>query len=247
MVDQVKIISARRAYEFHVDALRLTTLSIAGVPDAIQKHFHFQTLEVATPRPTFGPVQTTMPPGLVYTLGSVQTSDGPFAAIRFMHFEPQRIIIDVAGPSCAIDRVYEQLQGLLEGVRALDGSPAIGEPIRALDYSEISIRLSFDIEKLISEPLLASAQRMLANDKNDKVIPATIVLQAANPHNDIVEPTWGQAILQIRAGSKMGERVYFCNADLPTEKNIAWLEDLDRELGHDRESSCEARPPKKSD
>ena len=103
--------------------------------------------------------------------------------------------------------------------------------MRILDESEISARLNFDIGRLVSEPFSAFVQHTLTNNENDVVIPSTIMLQAVKSSDEIAQPIWGQVVLQIRAGSKIGEKVYFCNAEFSTDWVLAWLEDLDKELG----------------
>lgn len=216
---------------FPLDSIRLTTLSTAEIPSTIQQHFDFQAAGITTPPETFGEVPATMPPGLVFNLGSIQSSEGVPTPIRFMHFERQRIVIDVAGPSSTIDRIFEQLLSLLNEVPVPDGSPVIGEPIDTIDYSEISARLSFDIEDLFSEPLLAAAQSaFVGNQEGIKALPVSITIQITEPSTAIEQPATGQQ-MQIRAGTRPDERTYFSVVGSTTDNNLAWLEALDRRLG----------------
>jgi hypothetical protein len=46
--------------------------------------------------------------------------------------------------------VFDQLQQVLQPVKAPDGQPVLGEPIRTLDYSELSAQLDVDPEAFLS-------------------------------------------------------------------------------------------------
>lgn len=231
MIERTTIITARRAYLFPVDAIRLTTLSTAGTPDVIQQYFGFKAAAIGTPQATFGEVPVTMPPGLVFNLGSVQSSEGVPTPIRFIHFEPQRVVIDVAGPSSVIDEVYEQLRNLLSGVRTSDGSPVIGDPTDSTDYSEITARLGFAFSELVNESVLAVARQMFVSDEEGvEALPTTLMFHVGDPSLAVDEPGRGQA-LQLRVGTRVDERMYFSVVGLPTDENLAWLEALDQRLG----------------
>lgn len=237
MVEQTRFISARRAYEYAPDDLRLTVLMAAGVNQQIVEFFSFQVAQAATPAPMFGPVPNTLPPGLVFDFGSTQTGEGLPAPLRFLHFEPQRIVIDVAGPSSAIDWTYNRLLDMSADLRAPDGSPAIGEPKRVLDYSEITARFSFGLEKLISEPLRAAAQRTFAGeDKEQKVVPVSVKFRAAKPSDRIIPSEIGAAgmsrgqIIEVRGDTRLEEGIYFSATNLPTDEHLAWIEVLDQQL-----------------
>jgi hypothetical protein len=230
MVDRVKILVARRAYQFALDELRLTSLSVGDVPAQIQEHFEFRNANIATPPATFADVPATIPPGLVFNVGALRSSDGALTPIRFMHFEPQRIVIDLAGRSAAIDEAYEQLKDLLSEVKAPDGSPAIGEPRGTLDYSEISARLNPHFTGLIDERLSDAAKQTFAEEEGAEVVPVGMVLRIATPSTVIDQPNYGQAIIQVRAGTRADERIYFSSTDLTSEANLAWLEHLDKAM-----------------
>lgn len=75
MPQDIKLIASRRAYEFPPDALRLTMLSLAPIVQRLQEIFAFQFAQVGTPSPTFGPVAQTLPPGLVFTMGTFASED----------------------------------------------------------------------------------------------------------------------------------------------------------------------------
>jgi hypothetical protein len=234
-MEQLKILTARRAYEFRPDDLRLSVLSVVQVHQQIQQLFSFQVAAVGTPQQTFGPVPNTMPPGLVLDFGATQTPENIPTPMRFLHFEPQRIVIDVAGPSSAIDWTYEQLQRVLTAMQAPDGSPVLGEPERVREYSEISVHLGFGFEKLVGGPVFELAQKTFAEDHRE-VLPMGVKFDAVDPDNK-VEPgriglhsySRGNSI-ELRAGTRPEDKVFLSVAELPTDQHIAWLESLEREV-----------------
>src|SRR5947209_3127631 len=110
MLEQIKLLSSRRAYEFRPDDLRLSVLSVKPVQEQITQLFQFQTSIMGTPMATFGDVPVTYPPGFVFDMGVWISQNKQVIPIRFLHFEQRRIVIDVAGPSFAITAIFDQLQ-----------------------------------------------------------------------------------------------------------------------------------------
>jgi len=208
-------------------------LTLSDVADSIQTHFGFRAGTITTPPETMGPVPETMPPGLAFHLGSVRPTEGAEVQIRFLHFEPQRIVIDVAGPSSVLDDVYGQLLGIVKDLRAPDGSPVIGEPVQVVNYSEISARLDFRMSDLMDRSVLEIAQRAFSGLKDgDEVFPVTLGVHVGDPSTKVIgQPLAGYAALQVRAGTRMEERIYFSPANVTTDDNVAWLEALDQRLG----------------
>ena len=235
MIEQIKILVSRRAYEFRPDDLRLTVLTTAEVSQQIQDHFSFQVLQVATPLQTFGPIPITMPPGLVFDYGTTQTPEYEPAPIRFLHFEPQRIVVDVAGPSSAIDWTFERLRLILEDVRAPDGSPAIGEPASIKEYSEISARYSFGIEDVIGGPLLDLASETFGGEELT-VMPLGIKFGAVDPSAAVHPSEIGSmafsrgSFVELRAGTTPEDKTFFSAAELTTDEHRSWLEALDQRM-----------------
>src|SRR5581483_2971695 len=109
MLAQVKILTSRRAYEFSPDALRLSSVSIQPVQYQIQQLFNFQSSAIGTPMATFGEVPSTFPPGIVFNIGVWIHQEEHIVPIRFLHFEQNRIVIDVVGPTIAIDDIADRL------------------------------------------------------------------------------------------------------------------------------------------
>jgi hypothetical protein len=228
-MEHARVLTARRAYEFEPDDLRLSVLSAPQAQQQIGQLFNFQVVQIGTPMPTFGPIPATIPPGAVFNYGGALTSEGE-VPIRFLHIEPNRIVLDVAGGVSAIEQVYDQLQEALSQIHDLDGSPVVGKPISQSDYSEISKKMRFDAEKLLIEPLRRLVQETFSEKEDLRVAPATInfiVVGSAQPLKDLSQ---GPS-LQVRAGTRLEDRVFLSTAFLNADEHIAWLEALDAELG----------------
>jgi hypothetical protein len=183
--------------------------------------------------PTFGAVHSTIPPGVVFDYGSTQTPEGTPTPFRFLHFEPERIVIDVAGPSSAIDWAFEHLQTVLAEIQAPDGSPIIGDPERVREYSQISVHYDFGFEKLVSGPLVELAREGLGKG-GGSVLPLGLKFQPIEP-DVVVSPgeighdsfSRGNSI-ELRAGTRLEDRTYLSIAEMPTDSHIVWLETLEQ-------------------
>lgn len=232
----MKLISSRRAYEFRMDDLRLTILSLPAVQESVKKLFGFSGVEVGSPAPTFGPVQPTLPPGLVYYTGAWVSDDKQLVPIRMLTFEPRRIVIDVVGPSWTIDPLFVLLRKSLQSLIAPDGSPAIGEPERTRDFSEISISFPLDPLALIapSAKEIFSHATLAADDRAGAVVVPilTLQVQGANEEFPGIAPLSGTSLqLAPRAGSRLEEHVYYSAAPLPSEAHQTYLVELQMALG----------------
>ena len=229
MSEDLKLITARRAYEFRPNELRLTMLSLPKIREHIQKMFGFEVSEVQTPPPVFGPVQFTVPPGIVFQTGGTQVPERSVVPIRFIHFESLRIVIDVGGPSSAIDYIFAQLQRLLADVPAPDGSPIIGEPRRVLDYSEISGHLSFGFDKLVSKKLRDHAKNLFGEEgRKREVVPFGVRFISTDGPGGSESPDI--YTLEIRDADQIEDESYTSSAHMTTDRHLAWLEDLGQKL-----------------
>jgi hypothetical protein len=234
-MDKVTTLTARRAYEFRPDDLRLSVLSVAQVHQQIQQFFTFQIGAVGAPQQTFGTVPRTMPPGVVLDFGTTQTPGNVPIPMRFMHFEPRRIVIDVAGPSSAIDWTYEQLLRILAEVESADDLPIVGEPETVRDYSEIVAHFDFDFEDLVSGPLLDLARETF-DESGRSVMPLNLKFRAVAPDEEadpgkIAMGAFSQGnALELRAGTRPQDRTFYSVAEMPTDRHLAWLEVLDQRL-----------------
>jgi len=63
MTEQIKLIAARRSYEFRPDDLRLSLVCTQPVQQVIQQTFSFTNVQIGTPLPMVEEVPATIPPG----------------------------------------------------------------------------------------------------------------------------------------------------------------------------------------
>lgn len=236
MPQDVKIISSRRAYEFRVDDLRLTMLSNAPAVRNIQSAFGFQGVALATPPSIFGTVPGTVPPGLVFQIGAWAAAEGDqVIPIRFLHVEPRRIVIDVAGPSTHINGIYADLMAVANQMTAPDGTPIIGEPAEILDYSELTARFEVALDAWVPVSMRDVIRRGLQLDgKNANLgLVPTFTAEAVNNQEEYPGLTALSArYLQfaLRAGSTPENPVYFSAAPLDSDAHLAYLNDLEQAI-----------------
>jgi hypothetical protein len=236
MLEQIKLLSSRRAYEFRPDDLRLSTLSVKPMQEQIQQLFQFQTSVMGSPMPTFGDVPTTYPPGFVFNMGTWISQEKQIIPIRFLHFEQRRIVIDVAGPSSAITTIFEQLRHFLSELQASDGSPIVGEPERVLDYTAISAQFPFPLDAMFAPPLRKLFARVFSANASseESVLTSTFVMQkhpAGQEITWIAGPEDSHALtFGPRAGTRPEEHIYFSCAPLDSETHLSYLNELEAAL-----------------
>lgn len=231
-MDNVKIISARRAYEFKADDIRLSALTIPAVIERIRLAFQFQAAQIGTPAATFGAVQPTTPPGLIFSLGSLTTQDGSVTFIRFLYIESRRIAVDVAGPSSAIDQVYVQLRTILADIRSPDGSPSVGEPTNILNHSTITASFLFDPTDLLLPQLRGVFEVALGLKPSERswvIIPALSVSRqsAESEYQGTDLNSYDVFQFALRAGTEPNAHIYFSAAPLGTDAHIRYLKQIE--------------------
>ncbi len=225
------ILSAERSYEYRIDAIKLTMLGIAEVRQTIQETFGFQLGQIGRPMPTFGDVPTTLPPGIVFNFGRVPNPDGTVTPIRLIHFESQRIVINIAGPSSAIDVVFERLTSLTESLRMPDGSPVVGEPSRIREYSELSFEAGATLEGAFHPQFASIARQALAIEgkREKRVLVPRIGFHLMDPdetYHGLIAPDPELLQLDLRASTRVGERIIFSEAPLDTDTHIMYLREV---------------------
>lgn len=228
---KVNLLSSRRSYELPGDRLRLTMVTVAETIQAIRGTFGFQFAQVANPMPTFGTVPPTIPPGVVFNYGRIVGQPPTVTPIRYIHFEPQRIVIDVAGPSDAISPIYAGLREILTPVRMPDGTEVIGEPVAVLDYSEITIQPPLSLETLFAPRITALFRKQLrvrGTKRFQTVVPQLAVqpLESGATYGLEDPGETGILRLELRAGTRVDEQVWFSGAPLDSDGHVKYLESL---------------------
>lgn len=228
----MSIFSSRRAYEFAQDDIRLTLLSSQPVVAFLKQAFQFELAGIATPMETFGPVPQTIPPGLVFNYGIAPEPEGSGTAIRLMHIEQRRIVIDLAGPSSAIEGSYTHLQRLLAELRSPEGYPAIGKPILIRDHTEIRATLDVDTSLLAPSQVLRVAEATFAmNPLSRPIVPVlTLRMPTENEYAGGGVPQSETYTLDIRAGTAVSNRIYYSSAPLDSDRHLAFLADIEATL-----------------
>lgn len=240
MIEEVRVLSARRAYEFGGDDLRLTVLSLQPMVQTLQAAFRFQIAQVGQPMPTFGTIPGTIPPGIVFDYGLWTSQTGSSVPIRFLHLEPRRIVIDIQGPSSDIGSVYERLRAVvLEVVQALNMDatpPLIGEPQRTLEYSELVATCSWPLDAIFApaiRPLLRGAAGLGESEQHVVLAPSVFAqLQPAHQESAGAVTTVDSRTLQLapRLGTRFEQQVHFSGALLTTDAHFDYLRALDEAL-----------------
>ncbi len=132
------ILSSRRAYEYPIDDIRLSIICTSVVQNELTKVFGFQSAVVAPPPDIFGEVRPTTPPGLILQVGDLKGAE--VVPIRAVMFDSRRVIIDVAAPSSAIDKVKRKVDAVLDRFKAQKDQPILTKPIATWDQSDIVVK-----------------------------------------------------------------------------------------------------------
>jgi hypothetical protein len=199
----------------------------------IQGALNFQAVAITTPPATFGPVPNTLPPGVVYQGGFwVMPDDAQMVPIRFLHFEPQRIVIDVAGPSTALEGIYQRIREEVSPITAPDGHPIIGTPVRVLRVSELSVPIPIELAAILSPGLGELITRYLPGADRGEGRTLAPTLQVRSVPSD--QPYPGDApsmdghtfSISTRTSTTPDQHDLFSTAPLETEKHIQLVNEL---------------------
>ncbi len=223
-LDRLSVLSARRAYEFRVDDIRLSMLSTSDLNEALRAAFKFESVTVGAPPALFGEVQNTFPPGLMCQLGEIRTSIGPIP-IRALMFDSIRMVIDIAGPSSAIEAVMRAVVDVLSGHSAPDGQPVVGEPISTADQSDLTFHADFPLSMGVAPRVLGAIETRA---------PGTTLVSTmtVRPNRGNVFPSSPETafILEPRAGSNLSDHHWFSSAPLDSDSHAAYLADVTEAL-----------------
>lgn len=231
MPTHTKVLSAKRAYEFRVDEIRLTTFWSPPVLQLLQQTFSFQQVQLSSPPETVGSSPMANPPGIMFRLGFLQSIQDLSVPIRAIVIEPRRIVIDVAAPSSLIDSVYERFTEALAPILTVDGEPVLsGQPTQK-DSSELSAELDLTLDRLFRPAAYSLLEAASDCELGGLVLP--LIQLSCNtldaPYaGDGRAPTAVQ--LSLRAGSKLSDRTFFSAAMLDSSRHEQYLADLERVL-----------------
>lgn len=231
------IISARRAYDFRIDDLRLSLLSTANVLGYLQEVYGTTVSQIGSPPPLFGDVLQTYPPGVMVGLGTIPIDENTEVALRSLHIEATRIVVDVAGPSSAIDVLFDRLTRGLETLRAPDGAPAIGTPFRTYDSSDIRWPDGPWSLDLLVNPVLLPLLRGHFDDyvtRDQRVSVPSLRLnmpRGAAPYPGQTIRDHEALYIDLRSGTAEDDRVVISTAPLDTEAHLALIAQLGEVLG----------------
>ncbi len=181
---------------------------------------------------TFGEVPSTFPPGIVFNIGAWIHQEEHIVPIRFLHFEQNRVVIDVVGPTVAIDGIAARLFHFLSGLRAADGSAVVGGPVRILNYSEITAQFPYPLDTLIAKSLRRIFSKTIFRGVDDlsmtlvpligiQAFPTNEALPGFQNTNDPHSFTFS-----LRSGTRPGDNIYLSTAPLDSEAHLAYLEEL---------------------
>lgn len=228
--EQIRVLAARRAYEFRPDDLRLSLICTVPAQEALKNLFSFAVAQIGTPIPLFGDVPQTVPPGAVFNYGFIVLDEGEVTPIRLLHFEPSRIVIDVAGSSDVLDVVYERVRDLLSGLKSGDGSPAVGEPFRVRNHSEVVFHMGVEPARLLAPEVAETLAALTDLVPSAAVIPAVrVVMQNPTEEysgSDAASPDRPWAVLEMRVGTKVEHGMFFSAASCDTQTHIRYLASL---------------------
>ncbi len=233
MLQHVRTLAARRGYEFQPDDLRLTVFTLKPVQDAIQQSLHFQLATVGSPLPTFGEVPATLPPGVVFNWGLWVSEGEVLIPIRFLHIEPGRIVIDVAGPSSVLSQIFEHVRRIVTEAPVAGETPVIGEPDRIRDYSEITAKFSWSLDAIFAPKIRKLLAHAAGVSTGQREVLATLSLhvrpQPAHEEAQGAITIADSQVLQLaaRKGTRLEDHVYFSGAPLDSEAHLAYLKELD--------------------
>ncbi|MCY0897388.1 MAG: hypothetical protein OWU33_00395 [Firmicutes bacterium] len=228
----ITLISARKSFEFPVDGLRLTAISTPDTLEAIRNLCHFTLVQIARPMETFGPVPKVFPPGVVFNSGYWAEAEGRSVFIRFLHVEQTRIVIDVAGPSDALNGLSQAIFNVIRRTaRVFDDGPVLTDPIAELDYSEMTIQLPGPLTLILPAPLRELFLNFSANEGNHTLLSSLFISQHLSnvPYEGdrLSSPIISQGYrLSLRKGTVPEQYVYFSGAPLNTEAHRDYLTKL---------------------
>jgi hypothetical protein len=224
-----RVITTRIARKYPMDGIRLSALSTQPAMDAIHKRFRFNSHSIATPMPTFDPMEQTFPPGIVFDIGTGVTEEKNVFSLRFLHITRQLIVADVAATTDEAELIMQQLDEVLAGFPSFDEKPLLGTPEEILHYSEVICNASTSLLHLF-KPQFTDIMASLLHPNQEMTISPTLNFQLEPSHQpsagSISSSSSRTVQLSYRAGTRPDELVIFSAAPLPSDQHVAYVEQL---------------------
>lgn len=231
MPTDVTVISARRIFDFKFDDLRLSMLSSATYKAQLQELFHFASAVVRTPPATLAPVVSMDPPGLTFSMGEwVDPRDGRLVVVRHIHFEPIRLVIDVAGPSEWIDPIYATVRAWADSIQVPDGGPCIGEPFAVSDLSELTATLDVPVSSILQPGVIRALRKGLPDDEGGaelQIVPALSIRFVPKGSDFLPGPAPAAFLIEHRSAVPVEEGRWYSHAMLDTQRHLEVLAALE--------------------
>ncbi len=226
MPEDLRLLTARRAYEFQPDEIAFAFLLLPQSRAQVQSALGLQMANTGIVAGLFGPVQLGQQ-GILFQSGSI-SQDGQTIPIRLLQVEPTRIVIDVAGPSSAIEAVFAQLKEALQGVKTADGHDVIGKVARVRDYSEVSARFGFALADLFP-PRVFEAFRLGIGSDDLSPLPTISFegLPAGQAYGGSLDAEGTTLRFALRSGYKPEDHVYYSSALVGSEAHVVYLRRLE--------------------
>jgi hypothetical protein len=230
----VSILGARRSYEFAPEQIQLDLLSNAFALEHLKQAFGFDYGAIVQPSETFGPVPSSVPPGLAFYYGVVQFPEAALTPVRFVHIEPERLVLEVAGDSQVLDEVMRVLMERIDMIENVSGTPILGEEVRIQEQSEIRFRGSFAPSALAPPVVQDSISAVLSRyvKSNLSLAPALTIrpVDFARPYGPESHHPSKSFVLELESGFPPEERIYNSVAPLNTVDHLALLHQIDAAL-----------------
>jgi hypothetical protein len=229
----VAILGARRSYEFD-PGIRLDLLGNAYALEHLKQAFGFDYGAIVQPSETFGPVPSSIPPGLAFYYGVVQFPEAALTPVRFIHIEPKRLVLEVAGDSQVLDEVTRVLMERIETIEKASGSAILGEEVRVLEQSEIRFHGSFAPSALAPLVVQDSFSEVVFRHvkSNLSLAPGLTIklVDLTRSYGSEIDHPSKSFVLEPASGFPPEQRIYSSVAPLSTVDHLTLLHQIDAAL-----------------
>lgn len=234
------VLSARRAYVYPVDGIRLSVLCTTVIQDELRRAFSFQAATVAPPPQIFGELPPTSPPGLVLEVGELKGGHD-VVPIRAMMFNARQVIVDVAAPSNSIERVKQKLDRVIARFKAPDGQPVLSAASGSLDQSDMVFEADFPLSIGLSPDVWQALTSIVPSDQT----PVGGLLLRGVHGNSFSDIRMAYS-LEPRADTNLSDHRWFSSTPLDTQEHTTYLNRLVAALTSSRIKGSSAPVPRRT-